>query len=444
MGRAGRRRGVFRGVSPGVAAAVLAGIAGCCAAGLWVAFVRRRSGPLQAAAGGVAELRQQRRELLAAGTQQLQSSTRLAGQRADGGRRPTRQPSQSLPHESARGGGGKSRAAEPRRAGGGKKPAESHGAGGRPAAESDSIVALGTTLKPCSDGDAVWIRQMSAVASWREATEDVHIFGDESGTAALARAAGVHKHSVAASGSGAPLLGALFGGIEQHATAPVLGYVNGDIILPSQALLSAVRLARETFTEFFAIGHRSTVDGVRDVPRSGGWVTRLVSDLPKRADRTDAEDYFLWTRGFFGDAKKLPPFRIGRPAYDNWLVNRALKSGKPVIDLTEAVPALHQRHDYAHLKSKGGSTGKRYWDTDDQQRNYALGREHGGWQFGLIEFAPWQVAPKGCGRRCVEDGEDCTGGCRIVWRDDWRPLKGSGKTVPEFKASYQPYMRRPQ
>jgi hypothetical protein len=39
---------------------------------------------------------------------------------------------------------------------------------------------------------------------------------------------------------------------------------------------------------------------------------------------------------------------IGRGGYDNYLIYYCRSRGIPVIDLTEAVMAIHQNHDYAH------------------------------------------------------------------------------------------------
>ena len=60
-------------------------------------------------------------------------------------------------------------------------------------------------------------------------------------------------------------------------------------------------------------------------------------------------DYFMFTRGLFTE---LPPFAIGRPGYDPWLIWRAADLGADVIDATDYVLAVHQRHDYSHVGSR--------------------------------------------------------------------------------------------
>ena len=57
----------------------------------------------------------------------------------------------------------------------------------------------------------------------------------------------------------------------------------------------------------------------------------------------------MFTRGLFAD---LPPFAIGRPGYDPWLIWRAADLGADVIDATNFLWAIHQRHDYSHVGSR--------------------------------------------------------------------------------------------
>jgi hypothetical protein len=59
-----------------------------------------------------------------------------------------------------------------------------------------------------------------------------------------------------------------------------------------------------------------------------------------------ALDYFVFPRGLFDP---LPPFLIGRANFDNWLVWRARSRGRPVVNATPSVVAIHQSHDYSHV-----------------------------------------------------------------------------------------------
>ena len=74
-------------------------------------------------------------------------------------------------------------------------------------------------------------------------------------------------------------------------------------------------------------------------------------------------DYFAFRGDMF---THLPPFAVGRAAYDNYLVQLALSRGVPVIDgsgelsfsvdhhvshhIPATISAAHQPHSYAHVK----------------------------------------------------------------------------------------------
>ena len=56
-------------------------------------------------------------------------------------------------------------------------------------------------------------------------------------------------------------------------------------------------------------------------------------------------DYFVFPRDLF---REIPPFAIGRPRWDNWMLYRARSLRVPLIDATQVMMAVHQNHDYAH------------------------------------------------------------------------------------------------
>jgi hypothetical protein len=98
-----------------------------------------------------------------------------------------------------------------------------------------------------------------------------------------------------------------------------------------------------------------------------------LRDLAARCGRKrTAEwiDYFAFTRGLYGS--DMPPFVL-RVFWDNWLVWKALDSGKPVVDASPAVMAVHQNHDYSHHPQ--GQQG--VWSGEEASRNAQLA---GGWR----------------------------------------------------------------
>lgn len=106
-------------------------------------------------------------------------------------------------------------------------------------------------------------------------------------------------------------------------------YTNADILFEGNVELVVGSLPA---ADFLAIGQRT------DTFPDGG------SEL----HRPTGIDYFFFRGGMFGD---LPETIVGRAYYDCALVNWALKKRVPVIDLTSVLTAIHQWHDYGHVKN---------------------------------------------------------------------------------------------
>eukprot|EP00579_Thalassiosira_antarctica_P000182 CAMPEP_0201866558 /NCGR_PEP_ID=MMETSP0902-20130614/1101_1 /ASSEMBLY_ACC=CAM_ASM_000551 /TAXON_ID=420261 /ORGANISM="Thalassiosira antarctica, Strain CCMP982" /LENGTH=236 /DNA_ID=CAMNT_0048391549 /DNA_START=244 /DNA_END=954 /DNA_ORIENTATION=+ len=122
-------------------------------------------------------------------------------------------------------------------------------------------------------------------------------------------------------------------------------YLNGDIIGTRGFMDTIVAVTKTRLKEFLIVGRRTNVpwNETYDATRedfnfsahfnSGELFTPL------------AEDYFCVTRNAM-DWAEIPPFVIGRPGYDNWLVEQVRK--KPnvtLIDATLTAQMIHQTGD---------------------------------------------------------------------------------------------------
>jgi hypothetical protein len=88
--------------------------------------------------------------------------------------------------------------------------------------------------------------------------------------------------------------------------------------------------------------------------------------------------------------KDMPPFALGRIAWDNWLILQAIDRGVPVIDVSDIVKAIHLDHDYSHIA--GGRDETR--NGIDAQNNLEMAggqRAHD----GKITAAPYKLDAKG-------------------------------------------------
>jgi hypothetical protein len=242
--------------------------------------------------------------------------------------------------------------------------------------------------------------QRNAIRSWlalRPSCE-ITLFGNERGTADCASQLGLrHVPDLKRNEYGTPLLDDAFRQAEETAGFPHLCYVNTDIILPV-ALTEAVK--RIPFPVFLMTGQRMEVDvdteldfgdpghalAVESQLRAKGWL------LPPMGT-----DYFVFTKGAFGE---LPPFVVGRPGWDNWMVFRARQLHLPVVDATSQLLSYHQNHDYSHVPGASGSS----WEGPEADSNRALAgplaveftRKSATWRLtadGLIRYHWWNRGP---------------------------------------------------
>lgn len=214
--------------------------------------------------------------------------------------------------------------------------------------------------------------QLNALHSWVALGADVQVvlLGDEEGTADAARSFGAeHVPFLLRNEHGTPRLDSAFVQADAVARQPLRCFVNADIVLLDD-FLPAVRKAAAVGQRFLMVGRTVELDGV--TPAALTDPARLRSRVAVAGVERGAAalDYFVFPVGLFGE---LPPFLVGRACFDNWLVWRG-RQGGPVIDATQAVLAIHQTHDYAHLA--GGQSEAYYGEEAAWNSALAGGRKH--------------------------------------------------------------------
>ena len=197
----------------------------------------------------------------------------------------------------------------------------------------------------------VGVIQRNAIKSWTllQPQPEVILFGKDEGTAEVARELGIrHLPDIATNEFGTPLLNDLFHKAEAAARFPILCYVNCDIILMDDFSRALAR-ANSAHREFLMIGRRTDVDIHDRWPfEAPAWQAQLQAHAARHGRKRPASwiDYFAFSRGLY--EPDMPPFAVGRTYWDKWLVAKVLESGKPVLDASTAVLAVHQNHDYSH------------------------------------------------------------------------------------------------
>jgi hypothetical protein len=196
----------------------------------------------------------------------------------------------------------------------------------------------------------IGIIQRNAIASWTHLHPkcEIILFGDDEGTAGVAREFGVrHVPRVARNELGTPLLNDIFENAQNLSTHDLCCFVNSDIIFMDD-FMDAVQKIAGWNSYSLMVGRPWDVRVNEPLGFGPTWEEQLRMQVAREGQLRSpaAMDYFVFRRGLWGE---IPPFAIGRPGYDNWLLYRARSRGASVIDATKMVIAVHQNHDYAHF-----------------------------------------------------------------------------------------------
>lgn len=219
------------------------------------------------------------------------------------------------------------------------------------------------------------IIQRNAVRSWTRLSPrpDIILFGTDEGTAEICQELGLrHVPEVATTPEGTPLVSDMFIQGQQLATTSVVCWANADIIFTDR-VVQASRVVAAHDGPMYVVGRRTDLDQPTLLDLADGWQDALADRAHHDGELKPLNwiDYFMFTRGLFST---LPPFAIGRPGYDPWLIWRAADLGAQVVDATAWVPAIHQRHNYSHVGTReaafNGAEAKRNAAIVDDWRHY--------------------------------------------------------------------------
>lgn len=253
------------------------------------------------------------------------------------------------------------------------------------------MITLFAAPKPFNDQfNAI---QTRAILSWKRLIPpcEIILFGDEKGTAEKAASFNIkHVPMVAKNEYGTPLLNDLFAKAQSMAVNNLVGYVNADIILMSD-FMEAVANISGLNKPFLLVGRRWDVN-LENPPdfAEPDFEKKLRAYVLKKGFHRHftAIDYFVFPRGLY---RTLPPFAIGRPAFDNWLLWKAYALGARLIDASDIIMAVHQNHNYSHHPH--GEKG--VWEGPEAQRNRKLLKT---WRHCfLISDAPYRLTSRGLG-----------------------------------------------
>ena len=197
--------------------------------------------------------------------------------------------------------------------------------------------------------------QDNAIRSWKASNSGAAIVlcGDEEGIREACERHGVHHlPDVELSEFGTPLISSAFSRVFADFPTPSHLYLNCDIILIDD--LSPM-IGKVGLKSFLGVARRINIDMVGDLDtESSDWAAkiRLQAESAGKVDELTAIDWFLMKGE--GPWRDPPPFIVGRPHWDNWMVFAARRAGKHVVDFSSSVAVIHQNHGYSHVPQRLG------------------------------------------------------------------------------------------
>jgi GT2 family glycosyltransferase len=211
--------------------------------------------------------------------------------------------------------------------------------------------------------------QSNSVRSWSrlDCAREIILIGGEVGIEEFALEVGATYHeSVRTDRYGTPLLDDAFRIARTSAKSDWLCYANSDIILLPE-FGQAVSEASKTLGDCLVVSRRWNLDVPELLDFGAGWQARLRARAHEEAElfTSCGIDVFAFPKSLIG---VLPPFSVGRPYWDNWMIAEARRRGVPVVDATCPFGVIHQTHDALipdHMIRRGQQGLRNFWLAGD-------------------------------------------------------------------------------
>jgi hypothetical protein len=157
-----------------------------------------------------------------------------------------------------------------------------------------------------------------------------------------------------------PLVNEMFNKIQLIANNPICCYINSDIILPENFLEIVVNLHNKLESNYLLVGQRFDLNVNSELDFSKNWEADFLVKYKNEMELhpPSGSDFFIFPKNQYGK-EDIPPFAIGRPVWDNWLIYNGVKRKKlKVVDITNSTIVYHQNHiaAYGFDKSSDAAT----------------------------------------------------------------------------------------
>lgn len=125
-----------------------------------------------------------------------------------------------------------------------------------------------------------------------------------------------------------------------------LMYCTDHLILTSDLIPAIATTIRKFPDQFILIGQRWQLHVQEPIDfTNSNWETNLHQRtlLTNSPGGPAAKDFIIFRRPL---KLKVPPFIMGYPWYDTWLVDAATKAGYPIVDASRVLMTVHQSHTF--------------------------------------------------------------------------------------------------
>lgn len=199
--------------------------------------------------------------------------------------------------------------------------------------------------------DEFKIIQLNAIKSWTLLERDCQIllFEDEESTTSesISNLRGIEViNQYKTNEFGTPLIDDVFKIAREKSKFDILVHVNSDIILFPEFVDSLLDVSKKFLNQnFLLLGQRWDLDISEDINFNEDWKAEILKKIDKEGvlHGESGIDYWVFPKEYI---PKPPPFCVGRPGMDTWLLSNSLRNNIPVINASKNIQVIHQNHGY--------------------------------------------------------------------------------------------------
>ena len=191
--------------------------------------------------------------------------------------------------------------------------------------------------------------QRNAIISWTKLIPkcEIILLGADNGIKEIALELElIHIPNVKTNNYDTPRLDSAFALAQQYSTNNKMIYINSDIIL-FQDMVETIKI--NSINPSIITGQRWDYEVHSPIDfNNPNWAADLKIKIESEMNlhNISGKDYFVFEKNTID----MPPFIVGRPGWDDWLLFHMRSKGIPIIDGTKAISVIHQNHNYSHSK----------------------------------------------------------------------------------------------